>query len=316
MDTFVDSSWYWYRYLSPHYDEGPFDQERGKKWLPVDIYTGGIEHAILHLLYARFWTKAMRDLGLVGFGEPFNRLFNQGIILGEDAEKMSKSRGNVVNPQEFLNRYGSDALRSFLMFIGPWDQGGPWDGRGIEGVSRFLRRALWLVTGDGSSGAEADPGELDRRTNRLIKKVTEDLEAFRFNTAIAALMEHTNYLLAIKSEVGEEEWAGTLRTFALVLAPFAPHHAEEMWAAMGEGSSVHLQEWPSWDESLIRAEEITLVVQVNGKLRDRIEVPADITEEDAKELALASAKVRPHVEGRELRKSVYVPGRLVNLVVS
>jgi leucyl-tRNA synthetase len=316
MDTFVDSSWYWYRYLSPHYGEGPWEPEKGEEWLPVDIYTGGIEHAILHLLYARFWTKAMRDLGLVGFGEPFNRLYNQGIILGEDAEKMSKSRGNVVNPQDILNRYGADALRDFLMFIGPWDQGGPWDGRGIEGVSRFLRRALSL-TGDGDpSGAEADPAELPRRTNRTVKKVTEDLEAFRFNTAIAALMEHTNYLLAIKGEVGEEEWSEALRTFVLVLAPFAPHHAEEMWAAMGEPYSVHEQAWPAWDETSIQAAEITLVVQVNGKLRDRIEVPTDITEETAKELALSSAKVRPHVEGREIRKSVYVPGRLVNLVVS
>jgi len=316
MDTFVDSSWYWYRYLSPHYGEGPWKPEKGEEWLPVDIYTGGIEHAILHLLYARFWTKAMRDLGLVDFSEPFNRLYNQGIILGEDAEKMSKSRGNVVNPQDYVDHYGSDALRDFLMFIGPWDQGGPWDGRGIEGVSRFLRRALSL-TGDGNpSGAEADPTELARRTNRTVMKVTEDLETFRFNTAIAALMEHTNYLLAIKGEVGEEEWTEALRAFVLVLAPFAPHHAEEMWAAMGEPYSVHEQAWPAWDETLIRAEEITLVVQVNGKLRDRIEVPADITEEAAKELALSSAKVRVHVEGREIRKSVYVPGRLVNLVVS
>jgi leucyl-tRNA synthetase len=316
MDTFMDSSWYQYRYLSPHYDEGPFDPERGDKWLPVDQYTGGIEHAVLHLLYTRFFTKVMRDLGLVDFDEPMLRLFNQGIILGEDAEKMSKSRGNVVNPQDFVDRYGADALRHFLMFIGPWDQGGPWDGRGIEGVSRFLRRALSL-TGDGDpSGAEADPAELARQTNRTIKKVTEDLEAFRFNTAIAALMEHTNYLLAIKGEVGEEEWNNALRAFVLILAPFAPHHAEEMWAAMGESYSVHQQAWPAWNETLIVAEEITLVVQVNGKLRDRIEVRADITEEAAKELALSSERVRPHVEGREIRKSVYVPGRLVNLVVS
>jgi leucyl-tRNA synthetase len=316
MDTFMDSSWYQYRYLSPHYDEGPFDPERGEKWLPVDQYTGGIEHAVLHLLYTRFFTKVMRDLGLVDFDEPMLRLFNQGIILGEDAEKMSKSRGNVVNPQDFVDRYGADALRDFLMFIGPWDQGGPWDGRGIEGVSRFLRRALSL-TGDGDpSGAEADPAELARQTNRTIKKVTEDLEAFRFNTAIAALMEHTNYLLAIKGEVGEEEWNDALRAFVLILAPFAPHHAEEMWAAMGESYSVHQQAWPAWNETLIVAEEITLVVQINGKLRDRIEVRADITEEAAKELALSSERVRPHVEGREIRKSVYVPGRLVNLVVS
>jgi leucyl-tRNA synthetase len=314
MDTFVDSSWYQYRYLSPHYDEGPFDPERGERWLPVDQYTGGIEHATLHLLYTRFWTKVMRDLRLVDFDEPMVRLFNQGIILGEDAEKMSKSRGNVVNPQDLVDRYGSDALRCFLMFIGPWNQGGPWDSRGIEGVARFLRRAYSLVAGGDSSGT-ADPKELDRRTARLLKKVTGDLKEFRFNTALAALMEHTNYLLAVKGEVGESEWSEALRKFVLVLAPFAPHHAEEMWALMGRLYSVHEGAWPEWDEGLIAQEEITLVVQVNGKLRDRIDAPADVSEEMAKELALASEKVRPHVEGREIRKSIYVPGRLVNFVV-
>jgi leucyl-tRNA synthetase len=315
MDTFMDSSWYQYRYLSPHYEEGPFDPARGAKWLPVDQYTGGIEHAVLHLLYARFFTKVMRDLGLVDFDEPFVRLFNQGIILGEDAEKMSKSRGNVVNPQDFVDRYGSDTLRCFLMFIGPWDQGGPWDERGIGGVSRFLRRAFSLVAGGEASGAEADPADLSRRTNRLVKKVTGDLESFRFNTSIAALMEHTNYLLGVRGEVDEEEWREALRTFVAVLAPFAPHHAEEMWAGMGEAGSIHEQAWPGYDEALIAEEEITLVVQVNGKLRDRVPVPAGISEEAAKEQALASEKVRPHVEGKQIRKAVYVPGRLVNLVV-
>ena len=315
MDTFMDSSWYWYRYLSPHYDKGPFDPERGEKWLPVDQYTGGIEHAILHLLYARFFTKVMRDLGLVDFDEPMTRLRNQGNILGPDGQKMSKSRGNVVNPQEYVDRFGSDALRCFLMFIGPWNEGGPWDGKGIEGVSRWLRRALSLVTGGVSSGGEADPSELPRRTNRLVKKITDDLGAFRFNTAIAALMEHTNYLLAVRGRVGDDEWHEALRTFVTVLSPFAPHHAEEMWAAMGEDYSVHEQAWPGYEEALIQASEITLIVQVNGKLRDRIEAPADISEETAKELALSSARVRPHLEGKELRKSIYVPGRLVNLVV-
>jgi leucyl-tRNA synthetase len=270
----------------------------------------------MHLLYTRFFTKVMRDLGLVWFDEPMVRLFNQGVILGEDAEKMSKSRGNVVNPQEFVDRYGSDTLRCYLMFIGPWNQGGPWDARGIEGVARFLRRAYSLAAAGEPSGAEADSKELDRRTARLVKKVTEDLEVFRFNTALAGLMEHTNYLLAVRGEVGEEAWREALRTFVLVLAPFAPHHAEEMWALMGLPYSVHEQAWPSWDEGLIVQEEITLVVQVNGKLRDRIEAPADVSEEIAKELALASAKVRPYIEGREIRKSVYVPGRLVNFVVS
>jgi leucyl-tRNA synthetase len=257
----------------------------------------------------------MRDLGLVDFDEPMTRLRNQGSILGPDGQKMSKSRGNVVNPQEYVDRFGSDALRGFLMFIGPWNEGGPWDGKGIEGVSRWLRRALSLVTEGDSSGGEADPTELERRTNRLIKKITDDLEAFRFNTSIAALMEHTNYLLAVRGRVGDGEWHEALRTFVTVLSPFAPHHAEELWAEMGEEYSVHEQAWPGYEEALIQAPEITLVVQVNGKLRDRIDAPADISEEAAKELAVSSARVRPHLEGKELRKSIYVPGRLVNLVV-
>ncbi len=316
MDTFMDSSWYQYRYLSPHYDEGPFDPERGERWLPVDQYTGGIEHAVMHLLYTRFFTKVMRDLGLVDFDEPMVRLFNQGIILGPDGNRMSKSRGNVVNPQDFVDRYGSDALRCFLMFVGPWNEGGPWDSKGIEGVSRFLRRALSLAAGGESTGAEADPTALPRRTNRLVKKLTGDLESFRFNTSIAALMEHTNYLLGVRGAVGSDEWDEALRTFVQVLAPFAPHHAEEMWSAMGGEGSVHEQAWPGWDEALLAEEEITLVVQVNGKLRDRVTVPAGISEEEAKGQARARARGRPRGEGRELRQPGEGRGRRVNVVVA
>jgi leucyl-tRNA synthetase len=315
MDTFVDSSWYQYRYLSPGYEEGPFDPEEGKRWLPVDMYTGGIEHATMHLLYTRFFTKVMRDMGLVAFDEPMLRLFNQGVVLGADGEKMSKSRENVVNPQDYVDSHGSDALRCFLMFIGPWNEGGSWDPGGLEGVSRWLRRALSLSTGGEGSSAQTDPDELERRTHRAIKKVGEDLDSFRFNTAVAALMEHTNYLLAVKEKVGDARWDEALEKFVLILAPFAPHHAEEMWAEMGKPYSVHQRWWPEWDEELVRQEEITLVVQVNGKLRDRITVPAEISDEEAKQLAIASERVSPYVEGKELKKSVYVPGRLVNLVV-
>jgi leucyl-tRNA synthetase len=311
----MDSSWYQYRYLSPEYEGGPFDPEEGRKWLPVDQYTGGIEHAVMHLLYTRFFTKVMRDLGLVDLDEPMKRLFNQGIILGPDGNRMSKSRGNVVNPQEYVDAYGSDALRSFLMFIGPWGEGGPWDSQGIEGMARFLRRALSLAQAGEPTGAEVDPGELERRTARVTKKATEDLDAFRFNTALAALMEHTNYLIAVRGQVEDERWSAAMLTYAKLLAPFAPHHAEEMWALLGEEFSVHQQWWPEWEESEISEEEITLIIQVNGKLRDRIEAPADVSEEAAKELALASERVAPHVEEKEIKKAVYVPGKLVNLVV-
>lgn len=315
MDTFMDSSWYQYRYLSPDYDEGPFDPEEGRKWLPVDQYTGGIEHAVMHLLYTRFFTKVMRDMGLVDFDEPMLRLFNQGVILGPDSNRMSKSRGNVVNPQDYVDAYGSDALRGFLMFIGPWGEGGPWDSQGIEGTARFLRRALSLAREGESSGAEVDPGELERRTARLTKKVTEDLDEFRFNTAIAALMEHTNYLIAVRGKVEEDRWSEALHAYVKLLAPFAPHHAEQMWAEMGEEFSIHQQWWPVYDEARVVEEEITLIVQVNGKLRDRITAPADVSEEAAKEIALESEKVAPHVAGKEIKKAVYVPGKLVNLVV-
>jgi len=220
-----------------------------------------------------------------------------------------------VNPQDYVDLYGSDALRGFLMFIGPWGEGGPWDSQGIEGVARFLRRALSLTREGEPTGAEAEPGELERRTARLTKKVTGDLEAFRFNTAIAALMEQASYLSAVRGRVEGGRWEEALRTYTRLLAPFAPHHAEEMWEALGEEFSVHQQWWPEWDEAAIAEEEITLIVQVNGKLRDRIEAPADVSEEGAKELALASERVVPHVEDKELKKAVYVPGKLVNLVV-
>jgi leucyl-tRNA synthetase len=314
MDTFVDSSWYQYRYLSPHYDEGPFDPEVGDRWLPVDQYTGGVEHATMHLLYTRFWTKVMRDLGLLDFDEPMLRLFNQGVILGPDGNRMSKSRGNVVTPQEYVDRYGSDVLRCYLMFIGPWDQGGPWDGKGVEGVARFLRRAYSMAVEGFASDAGADPDELERRTHRTIKKVTQDLENFRFNTAIAALMEQSNYLMAVRNRVDEERWSEALRQFILLLAPFAPHHAEEMWAAIGGKFSVHTQNWPEWDESLVAVEEIELVVQVNGKVRDQIKVPTDVSEAAAKELAMQSEKVARQLEGRSVRKVIYVPGRIINFV--
>src|SRR5207249_9224526 len=198
MDTFIDSSWYQYRYVNPRDAQRPFDPQAGRYWLPVDQYTGGVEHAVMHLLYTRFWTKVMRDMGLVSFSEPMLRLFNQGVILGEDGEKMSKSRGNVVNPDEYVNSVGADTVRAYLMFIGPWEGGGPWNSRGIEGVHRFLQR-VWNVvsdtteTGSGKReagrGPEADSRELAHWTHKTIKKVTDDLEGFHFNTAIAALME-------------------------------------------------------------------------------------------------------------------------------
>ncbi|HHS98326.1 MAG TPA: leucine--tRNA ligase [Chloroflexi bacterium] len=330
MDTFVCSSWYQYAYLSPYYKEGepvgpddsPFDPEEGKYWLPVDVYTGGIEHATMHLIYTRFFTKAMRDMGLVDFDEPMLKLRNQGIILGEDGEKMSKSRGNVVAPDDLVERYGADTVRGYLMFGWRWELGGPWDPHGIEGVHRWLNRVWNLVLEeprgrDQGGPTEKEIADLRRATHKTIKRVTDDLEELAFNTVIAALMEFTNTLQKAKETAvyGTEAWEEGIETLLLLLAPCCPHIAEELWVRTGRPYSIHQQPWPEYDPALTVEEVVTLVVQVNGKVRARIEVPADITEEAAKEAALAEPNVQRHIDGKEIRKIVYVPGRLVNIVV-
>jgi leucyl-tRNA synthetase len=318
MDTFVDSSWYFYRYLSPHLESMPFDQEAAARWTPVQQYTGGIEHAILHLLYARFWTKAMRDLGLTSNEEPFLRLFNQGMILGPDGQKMSKSRGNVVNPDEQVARYGADAVRCYLMFIGPWSEGGPYALAGIDGVSRWLNR-VWNVAlaapADGESDAMATR-DLLRAMHKTIKRVTNDYEGMRFNTMIAALMEYTNTLTRARDmRIDPAVWREAIDTLLLLLAPAAPHITEELWARCGRPYSIHQQAWPTYDAALAADETIEIAVQVNGKVRDRVTVNADADEAAVREAALASANVRRYVEGHEIARAIYVPGRMLNLVV-
>ncbi len=326
MDTFMDSSWYMMRYLSPDYHDAPVDPDVGKKWLPVDQYTGGAEHAVMHLLYSRFFIKALRDTGFLEFDEPFLRLFNQGVILGEDHEKMSKSRGNVVNPDEVVGHLGADAVRCFLMFIGPWDQGGPWSEVGMNGMARWLNRVWELVERDPS---DLDKTPIDQKTrqetqretirilHQTIRKCHNDLDRFKFNTAIAALMELTNHLYRVWAEasVDADTWRVCIEKFLLMLAPIAPHVTEEMWEITGHPYSIHQQLFPTWDDQLAAEDMITLVVQVNGKVRDKLEVPADIEEAAAQELALASPKVQSFMNGKTIFKSVYVPGRLVNLVV-
>jgi len=322
MDTFFDSSWYMLRYTSPQYQNGPFNPDTINDWMPVDQYTGGAEHAVMHLLYARFFTKAMRDMGLVSFDEPFLRLFNQGVILGEDHEKMSKSRGNVVNPDDVVGQVGADAVRCFLMFIGPWDQGGPWSDVGINGIARWLNRVWTLVERDPSSlGSSRVDDQSVRDTVRMlhqtVRKCHQDLDRFKFNTAIAALMEFSNHLSKVWAEasVDQATWRDCVKNFLLVLAPIAPHFSEELWEHTGHAYSIHQQPFPKWDDALAMEDTVTLVVQVNGKVRDRIEVPADIGQEAAQELALASPKVRPYTEGKTVNKAIYVPGKLVNVVV-
>src|SRR6266567_1254371 len=266
MDTFVDSSWYQYRYLSPHYDAGPVDPELAVRWTPVDQYTGGIEHATMHLLYTRFFTKAMRDVGLLRFGEPMIRLFNQGIILGPDSQKMSKSRGNVVNPDDYVQTVGADAVRIYLMFIGPWDQGGPWSLEGIEGASRWLGRVWALVTEQAPEATETDSDlarSIKRSLHQTIHRVSDDLEGFRFNTMVASLMELTTALS--RAKVSRRLALPVLREaqegLILLMAPSAPHLAEELWSRLGHQTSVHLERWPEFDAQIAREDEITLIVQ-------------------------------------------------------
>jgi leucyl-tRNA synthetase len=329
MDTFMCSSWYQYAYLSPYYHEGepahadsmPIDPEEAAYWLPVDVYTGGIEHATMHLIYTRFFTKIMRDLGIVRLDEPMTVLRNQGIILGEDGEKMSKSRGNVIAPDYLVERYGADTVRGYLMFGWRWDQGGPWDSQGIEGVVRFLNRVWDCALEAGYSGdAPLDAQSvrnLRRKVHQSIRKGTEDMESFSFNTYIANLMELNNAILKAKDTpvYGTEAWDEALEALLVMLAPACPHIAEELWMRTGRPYSIHLQAWPTWDEAVAAAEMITLVVQVNGKVRDRIEVPVDVDQETARTLALETEGAQRHTTGKQVVKVIVVPGRLVNVVV-
>ncbi len=328
MDTFMCSSWYQYAYLSPYYQEGepahadsdPFDPAEARYWLPVDVYTGGIEHATMHLIYTRFFTKVLRDLGIVDLDEPMTVLRNQGIILGEDGEKMSKSRGNVIAPDALVERYGADTVRAYLMFGWRWDQGGPWDSKGIEGVVRFLNR-VWDCVLEPGDGGEGQPDEqavrnLRRKVHQAIRKGTEDMESFSFNTYIANLMELNNALLKARSALyGTPAWEEAVEALLLMLAPACPHIAEELWARTGRPYSIHQQSWPEWDEAVAAEETITLIVQVNGKVRDRVQAPVDVDEETARRLALTSDGAKRHTTGKEIVKVIVVPGRLVNIVV-
>ncbi|MCS6802117.1 MAG: leucine--tRNA ligase [Chloroflexota bacterium] len=317
MDTFVDSSWYWFRYLSPHETTRPFDPALAKFWTPVDQYTGGAEHATMHLLYARFFTMVLRDLGLIDHGEPFRRLFNQGQILAQ-GRRMSKSRGNVVTPDDYVRRNGADSMRLFLMFIGPWDQGGDWNDRGIGGISRWLNR-VWNLVLTEAPPREADPAAeraLRRLIHRTIKKVDEDIAAFRFNTMVATLMTFTNELADRQAELaGTAAWREAIETLLLLLAPSAPHLTEELWERLGKPYSIHQQPFPSYDPELAREEEVEIPVQVNGKVRDKLTVPVGADEETVRKLALASERVQRHLDGKPPSKVIYVPNRLINIVI-
>ena len=319
MDTFMCSSWYHLRYLSPNYDKGPFDPEEYDYWMPVDTYTGGIEHATMHLIYTRFFHKACRDMGIVSGPEPMTQLRNQGIVLGEDSEKMSKSRGNVVAPDNLVERYGADAVRAYLMFFARWDLGAPWNSSGIEGTVRWVKRVWSLVTEPPPGGkATAETLKyLRRKVHQTLIRVTNDFENFEFNTIVSSLMELLNEMMRMREAgaAGTPAWREAVDIYLRMMAPVTPHISEELWAYLGKPYSIHEQPWPEIDEEAAKEDMITLVIQVNGKVRDRIVVPVGISEDEARAAALASEPVRKHLGDKPPHKVILVPGRLVNIVV-
>jgi len=320
MDTFMCSSWYHLRYLSPDYDKGPFDPKEYEYWMPVDVYTGGIEHATMHLMYTRFFHKAMRDIGVTMGDEPMTILRNQGIVLGEDSEKMSKSRGNVVSPDDLVRKYGADAVRSYLMFFARWELGGPWNSSGIDGTNRWLNRVwtTFLEPPGKASAAEAEViRSLRRKLHQTLKSVTRDFQNFEFNTIVSSLMELLNEIQKAKKYGAAKTpvWNEVEEVYLLMLAPVAPHISEELWNRLGKPYSIHQQSWPKVDEAATAQDEYTLVIQVNGKVRDRAVVPLDISEEQARTVALASEAVQRQLKGKAPRQVIFVRGRLVNVVI-
>ncbi|MBU1089345.1 class I tRNA ligase family protein [Patescibacteria group bacterium] len=317
MPNWAGSSWYFLRYIDPQNSEEFASAEKLKKWLPVDLYNGGMEHTVLHLLYSRFWHKFLFDLKLVPTAEPYAKRISHGMILGSDGEKMSKSRGNVVNPDEIVAKFGADTLRIYELFIGPFDQAAAWNEGGVEGVHRFLEKVWRLsekveqtkpLTLQLAGGLTSNSEKLLHKT---IKKVSEDLDAFHFNTAVSSLMIFVNEATRLSKFPH-----ATFKKFLTLLAPFAPHLAEELWEKLGNKNSIHLEAWPAFDENLAKDETINLVIQVNGKLRDTVAVAVNIEEAEALKLAKKSEKVAKWIEGKEIRKEIFVPGKLVNFVIN
>ena len=316
MPQWAGSCWYYLRYIDPHNDEQLADPEKLKKWLPVDLYVGGAEHAVLHLLYARFWHKVLYDLGIVPTKEPFKKLFNQGMILGENNEKMSKSRGNVVNPDEIVETHGADTLRLYEMFMGPLDASKAWSEKGLDGARRFLDRVWRLfVNEDGKLNPKIQDAkgtsEFEVLYHQTVKKVTEDYENLHFNVAISQLMVFVNE--AYKQEVLPKEY---MEGFVKLLSPVTPHIGEELWEKLGHNDTIAYEPWPTYDESKLVEDEVEIVIQVNGKIRAKQVISAQATKEEMEKIALEHETIRSHIEGKTVRKVIAVPCKLVNIVVS
>ncbi|MBU0942981.1 MAG: leucine--tRNA ligase [Proteobacteria bacterium] len=330
MDTFVESSWYFARYTSPRFTESPLNKEEASHWLPVDQYIGGVEHAILHLLYSRFFTKVLRDLGYITIDEPFTNLLTQGMVI-KDGAKMSKSKGNVVDPNDLIHAYGADTTRLFSLFAAPPEKDLEWNSKGVEGCYRFLNRIYrYILTNRESiiAGQQSIPlplnnteRELHRKTHQTIKRVTQNIEQnFHFNTAISAVMELVNSLTALTGENSKETVNNSLiseavNSLLLLLSPMVPHFCAELWASLHNEAAIDGEQWPQWDEDAVREDEITIVIQVNGKVRSRLQVSADIDEESLQELALADENAQKFIDGKAIKKTIVIQKKLVNIVI-
>ncbi|MEG2145614.1 MAG: class I tRNA ligase family protein, partial [Lachnospiraceae bacterium] len=310
MPQWAGSSWYFLRYVDNHNSEELVSKEKAAEMLPVDMYIGGVEHAVLHLLYSRFYTKFLNDIGAVDFDEPFVKLFNQGMITGKNGNKMSKSKGNVVSPDDLVRDYGCDSLRMYELFVGPPELDAEWDDRGIDGVYRFLNR-LWNLVEDSRKSKVPASKEMIKLRNKMVKDITTRLESFSLNTVISGFMEYNNKLIDIGKKAGGVDLE-TIGNIAILLAPFAPHMAEEIWQQIGHDTSVFKAKWPTYDEALMKDDEIDIAVQINGKTRNVITVPADISKEEV--IAAGKAAVTEKLT-KTIVKEIYVPGRIVNIVM-
>lgn len=319
ISQWVCSSWYFLRYASPHDEDAPFDEEKVKIWLPVDLYVGGVEHAILHLLYSRFFTKVLFDADLIDFKEPFTRLFNQGMICrkGEVSgklEKMSKSKGNVVNPDQLVENYGTDSLRAYELFIGPPDQDSEWDDSGIEGVYRWMKRVFHFVTENKFRDGQETSREINRHIHSAIQKITEDIERFHMNTIVSSLMECFNNILEHNRNHPGRIYRESIETYIRLMAPVAPHIAEELWRYLENESSVFETRWPDYNPDFIKSDTMVVMVQVNGKVREKLEIPIETDRNRVERMALDSGKVQYAIGDKKVQKVIYVPGRILSIV--
>jgi leucyl-tRNA synthetase len=318
MGGFACSSWYFQRFTSPHYQEGPFDADQVGYWMPVDLYVGGAEHAVLHLLYARFWTKVLADAGLVSYREPFSKLLNQGQLMGPDGSRMSKSRGNVIVPDQIVATYGADALRIYVMFMAPFEQDVGWNTEGINGARRFLNRVWSLYANAGTLSTESETVDLEVEwlLHKTVRDVTERIETFRLNTMVSVLMEFVN---ALSKKFQEGKWRTrsyqqALETLLILLAPSAPHICEELWQLTGYRGSVHQQPWPSWDATILEQKVVEIPVQIDGKLRDRIVIPVEATRTEIEPQVFGLPYIQQYLSQREVVRIIFIPGKVFNIV--